>query len=199
MNKDGQQSFLDIFLELGQQFSDVEPPGESNEQVAAGLVNLVFEARRRCHGVVGNTPEGDAVDADTIAKMAGWDADDPALLTVEKVLRRFATGRGVDGVVLLKRAITDRQRAISDEQRRRASRPRKRDPLQALIESIVATRPKITEKELLRLLRSNISRGVIEYIDDTNIVLEEGPPFTVKISSLKDRLTRAKKKFAKAG
>ncbi|MEI6872589.1 MAG: hypothetical protein WCL08_09935 [Verrucomicrobiota bacterium] len=190
---------MDIFLELGQQFSDAEPPGESTEQVAAGLVNLVLEARRRCHGVVGNTPEGDAVDADTIAKMAGWDADDPALLTVEKVLRRFATGRGVDGVVLLKRAITDRQRAISDEQRRRASRPRKRDPLQALIESIVATRPKITEKELLRLLRSNISRGVIEYIDDTNIVLEEGPPFTVKISSLKDRLTRAKKKFAKAG
>jgi hypothetical protein len=131
--------------------------------------------------------------------MAKWDSDNPALLPTEKALRRFATGRGADGVALLKRAITGRQESISLEQRRRASRPRKRDPLQALIEGIVATRPKISEKELLRLLRSNISRGVIEYIDDTNIVLEEGPPFTVKISSLKDRLTRAKKKFAKAG
>ena len=200
MNKEAQQqSFSDSLHQLEQKFSDGGQPGESDAQIAQELVHLILERERLRRGVNEGTPEGAAVDAETLTRMAKWDSDNPALLPTEKALRRFATGRGADGVALLKRAITDRQASISLEQRRRASRPRKRDPLQALIEGIVATRPKISEKELLRLLRSNISRGVIEYVDDTNIVLEEGPPFTVKLSSLKDRLTRTKKKFAKAG
>jgi hypothetical protein len=199
MNKDGQQSFLDILLELGQRFSNDEQHEVSNEQAAADLVHLVLETRRRCHGVVGDTPEGDAVDADTIAKMTGWDADDPALLTAEKVLRRFATGRGVDGVVLLKRAITDRQLAISDEQRRRASAPREFNQLQALIERMVRDRPTISAKELEKRLHQEIGNGVVQDMDDTEITLAYGTKTSVKVSGLKDRLTDAKKKIAEAG
>ena len=199
MNKDGQQSFLDILLELGQQFSDDEPAEESNEQVAAGLVNLVLETRRRCQGVVGNTPEGDAVDAETLAKMAGWDSDDPELLIAEKVLRRLATGDGADAIALLKRAVSNRQQAASNEQRRRASKPRKPPPLDELIERLMRAKPKISAKELVKELQREIGNGVILDMDDTEIILTEDQKTPVKISGLKERRTRIKKKIAKAG
>ena len=121
MSKKRQQSFSDSLCQLEQQFSDGEQPAESDAQIAEELANLIFEAVRRSRGVVGGTTEGDAVDAETIAKMAGWDSDDPELLTAEKALRRLATGGGADAVALLKRAVSNRQQAVSNEQRRRAS------------------------------------------------------------------------------
>ena len=131
--------------------------------------------------------------------MAEWDTDDPALSHLEKALRRFASGRGVDAVTLLKRAITTRQQAVSDDQRRRASMPREQDPLDQLIESIVAEIPNISAKELYRALYREIGKGIIASINDIEIELIDRSRGPIKVSGLKDRLTRAKRKIAKAG
>ncbi len=94
MSKEAQQSFSDSLHQMEQKFSDGGQPGESDAQIAEELVHLILEAVRRSRGVLRGTPEGSAIDAETLAKMAGWDSDDPELLTAEKALRRLATGGG---------------------------------------------------------------------------------------------------------
>ena len=196
MNKEAQQqSFSDSLHQLEQKFSDGEQPGESDAQIAEELVHLILERERLRRGVVGDTPEGDAVDAETLTKMAGWDSDDPELLTAEKALRRFATGRGADGVALLKRA----KQAATDEARRRASKPRKPSPLNELIERLMRAKPKMSANELVEELDREVGNGVILDMDDTEIILTENKKPNVKISGLKERHTRIKKKIAKAG
>lgn len=199
MNKEVQQSLVDRLLELQQQFCDGGHPGESDAQIADAILHHILERERLSHRVVDGTPAGSAVDNATLKKMAEWDTDDPALAHLEKVLRRFARGRRVDAVTLLKRAITARQNAVSDEQRRRAAMPRKADPLQQLIEQIVRNAPKISCKELDRSLRREIGKDVVLDIDDTDILLTEEKSNPVPLSGLKDRLRRAKQKIAKAG
>lgn len=200
MNEKGQLRFSDSLRQLEQRFSDGGQPGESDAQIAEDLINFILEAVRRSRGVLSGTAEGDAVDAEALSKMTEWDSDDPALLPAEKVLRRFATGRGADGVALLKRVITDRQSQVSLEQQRRASMPRRKsDSFGALIDCIVGENPTISENELVRRLRNEIGRDVILDMDDTEITLKEEGRLPVRISGLKDRLTRAKKKIAKAG
>jgi hypothetical protein len=194
-----QQTFTDRLLELEQKFCDGGHPDDSDTQIADAMLDHILQRERLRRGVVDGTPEADAVDRATITTMSGWDTDNPELAYLEKVLRRLAIGRGVDAVALLKRAITDRQKAVSDEQRRRASLPRKADPLQQLIEQMVRSRPGISRKELERVLWGEIGKGVILDIDDTDILLIEDKSDPVPLSGLKDRLTRAKQKIAKAG
>jgi hypothetical protein len=194
-----QQTFADRLLELEQKFYDGGHPNESDAQIADAILDHILERERLSYGVVDGTPEAEVVNNATLTKMVEWDSDDPALSHIEKVLRRLAIGRDVDAVTLLKRAITDRQQAVSDEQRRRASMPRKADPLQQLIEQMVRKRPEISRKELERALQSEIGKGVILDIDDTDILLTEDKSDPAPLSGLKDRLTRAKQKIAKAG
>jgi len=199
MNKKAQQSSSDAISELDQKFSDGEKAGESDVEQEQALRNHVLERERLRRGVVGGTPEGDAVDAETLARMAGWDSDDPELLTAEKALRRLAIGGGADAVALLKRAASNRQQAASNEQRRRASQPRKTAPLDELIERLMRARPKISAKELIRDLQREIGNGVILDMDDTEIIVTDDKKAPVKISGLKEKLTRIRKKIAEAG
>ena len=202
MNKEAQQqSFSDSLHQLDQKFSDGGQAGESGLKRGQALRDYVLERERLRRGVVGGTPEGDAVDAETRAKTNECDFDDPALLTTEKVLRRLTSGREADGIVLLERAITDRQQAVTDEARRRASMPRKSktsSQLNKLIKDIVATYPTISEHELKRRLRKEIGHGVIQDINATEITFVEDDSMPVKTSALKDRLSREKKKIRKA-
>jgi len=167
MNKEVPQTLADRMLELQQQFCDGGHPAESDAQIADAILDHILERERLRHRVVGGTPAADAVDNATLSTMAEWDTDDPALSHLEKALRRFASGRVVDAVTLLKRAITTRQQVVSDEQRRRASMPRNPDPLQELIVDIVRRKPAISGKELERALHSEIGNGLIQGIDET--------------------------------
>jgi hypothetical protein len=194
-----QQTFADRLLELEQTFCDGGHPDESDAQIADAILDHILERERLSYGVVDGTPEAEVVDNATLTKMVDWDSDDPALSYIEKVLRRLAIGRDVDAVTLLKRAITDRQQAVSDEQRRRASTPRKVDPLDKLIENIVANTPSISAKELLDVLCTEVGNGVIAKVSDFEIELVDRSIGPVKVSGIKDRLTRTKKKIAKAG
>jgi hypothetical protein len=199
MSNRNQQSFPDRLRELERQFSDGGHPDESDTEIADAILDHILQRERRRRGVVDGTPEADAVDKATVTKMSEWDTDDPELAYLEKALRRLAVGRGIDAVTLLKRAITDRQQAVSDEQRRRASTPRESHPLEKLIESIVAKNPSISAKELVDILCSEVGNGVIAKVRDFEIELVDRSLGPVKVSGVKDRLTRAKKKIAKAG
>jgi hypothetical protein len=76
-------------------------------------------------------------------------------------------------------------------------RARKADALTLLIEKMVASRPGITLSELRRELnRLWEARAIVQDIDENEIsyVNQGGRMKTVRISGLKDRLSRAKRK-----
>lgn len=172
---------------------------ESDEQLADAIVRFILERRRILADVEHGSAAAAAVDQETLRLMREWDSDAPDLSTVEKVLRRLATGRGVEAVDLLKRAVIAGADALSNEQRRKAKVPRSQHPLDLLIEREVLRNPDISEKELVRTLEGQIGRAVIDEMDGDQIDFRDGSK-PRKISGLKDRLSRAKRRlFAKAG
>ena len=84
----------------------------------------------------------------------------------------------------------------SKEQQARAQR-RRPDALQERIEAIVAENPKINEHELLIRLRKAEGDGLIQKVSGSSVSwFHKGAE---KCSPLKDRLSRAKKRFAPTG
>ena len=184
--------------DLHQAFIQGEQPGETQEAVAAAVLELVLDRERVRHQVAPGTHAAAKVDRLTLSRMRSWDTDDPALAVIEKFLRRLAEERGVDAVALLEQAIKNREQSVSKEQRRKASTPRKPRPFDQLIESLVAANPKISAKELERALKAQVGKGVIAHMDDTEIDLVGGSK-AINTASLPDRLTKARKKIFKAG
>ncbi|MGD0421084.1 MAG: hypothetical protein ABSA68_16125 [Xanthobacteraceae bacterium] len=82
------------------------------------------------------------------------------------------------------------------EHSRKGGNAKKTDALQGLIESVAEKRPLITVKELERELRARQNIEIIEDIDDRVICFANGDKLKeAKLSGLKDRLSRAKKKL----
>ena len=98
---------------------------------------------------------------------------------------------------------------VMEEQARRGGRARKPDALQLLIDEIVRENPELNQNQLFYRLRREEGQGVIVRIDRPEEMLagdepcihfqtEEGVEKTASLSGLKDRLSRAKKRFALA-
>ena len=179
---------------------------ESDESLAKEMFRFVLERRR----ILADVPDGSQaavmVDKQTLQLMQEWDSENPEMSTLEKVLRRMATGREVAAIELLKRAVTDKATALSQDQRRKAKMPRQKHPLDGMIDNELKRNPRITAAELERSLEKQIGRGVILDMDGDEIDFVDGlvkprkRVKSIKISGLKDRLTDARKRaLAKAG
>jgi hypothetical protein len=99
----------------------------------------------------------------------------------------------------LETALEDAERAgqrFLKQLARKGGTVRKTDALQLLIEKIVERRPSISRDELLNSLDAAKHPGIIQDIDTAFIHFTNHKDTTKKarISGLKDRLTRAKKK-----
>ncbi len=89
----------------------------------------------------------------------------------------------------------------------RGSAPRKGDAISRSIDEIVRINPKIKVRGLLYELKHRCGDGVVTHIDSEGEGLagqrlihytdDDGRPKSIKVSSLKDRLYRAKKKLAR--
>jgi len=87
---------------------------------------------------------------------------------------------------------SDLKEQYSERQKSNAKH-RRPDSLQKLIIKIVARKPDITEKELLREIENHNGDDVIEDVDEDEIsFLSKGRGKIAKISGLKDRLSGAK-------
>lgn len=89
-----------------------------------------------------------------------------------------------------------------DGQQARASK-RRPDRLQLLVDLLVSKSPNLTERELLRRLIQLAGKGVIDAAQDMRSVTQDeelcwlddkGKPKLTRITGLKDRLSRAKRK-----
>mgnify|MGYP000084673159 CR=1 FL=1 len=171
----------------------------SDDELGDMILNFTLKRERIRHGYDADDTEATAeLDLGTYAKLKTWDTDDPALIGIEKVLRRLVEGRKGDGASLLKRIIQSKAEAqaelISVEQRRKASTPRDPHPVDTLILSILDAEQGLTVKEIERKLKTYIGGGIILDIDDEQIELVDGKYKAVNLSGLNDRVTRIKKK-----
>jgi hypothetical protein len=199
MSSGSRPSFDQEVQQLYDDFIKRERPAETAAEVAVELIDLILERERIRRRIDPGLPNTEEIDSQTLTSMGDWDTDDPNLLLAEKVFHRLASGQGAEAVNLLKASIDSRAKAISDDQRRKAQTPKRANPVNALIEQIVFSNPAISEKELLRALHDQIGKGVIADIDDEYITPADGKAEEIKVGGLKDRLTRTKKKIAKAG
>ena len=89
------------------------------------------------------------------------------------------------------------RKAISANGRKGGSAPKTRDPLQSLIHQVVRENPRVTEGELKRKLEFLSGPGSLFDTDDDTIHYElpGGRSKRVRLSTLKDRLSRAKKAY----
>jgi hypothetical protein len=92
---------------------------------------------------------------------------------------------------------------------RKGGQKRKSDVLQDMVDGFVSQNPDISEKDLLSRLKKEIGEGTIESIESeadclagdqplTRYVDENGKEMKASVRGLKDRLSRAKKKYIRA-
>lgn len=193
---DDQSNFEEQHVTLLKQFEDAEIAGESDDNLGKAILDLILESERLRRGGAGLSKHIEIVDQETLEKLANWDSNDPTMSTIEKVFKRLSNDRFSDASQLLKASIEAKQHQISEQQRARALKPRKKHPIKALIEQIVAKRPQITDSELLEELRTEIGNGVILDIDEEFIDPADINFSPIKISGLKDQLSRVKKSLS---
>ena len=206
MTKTEKQAEFDRLLgELGRDFISAESKGESREQLGAAAVNYILQQERLRRGVEQGSSESLEVDLQTLAGLRQWDTDDPTMAVLEKFFKRLAGGRLEDAVTLIDRAVQARRQEISVRQRSNATTPRATHPIDLVIRQIVDCEPHVTQGLLLRRIRAQAGRGVVESVDDGVIYFNtqqinskrDGHPVlkavrSIMISGLKDRLSRIK-------
>ena len=189
-------SLQEKLAELDRDFVAAERQGETDDQLAAAVLEWILQRERVRHQVVADTDAAHQVDQQTIQKMCDWDSNDPGMSTVEKILRRLAVGRGKDAMSLV-RGLQEEARLLSEEMRRRASVPSKLHPVDELIEQVVRLQPTISEKLLLRKLEGEVGGDVISTITDAGVIEPHDPDYpSLEVSGLKNRLSRIKKKIS---
>jgi hypothetical protein len=191
------QSLQEKLNELDRDFVAAEQPGETDSQVAAAVLEWILQRERIRHQVTDDEKAAFKVDSLTIQKMLDWDSDDPALSTVEKILRRLAQGRGNNAMTLIHN-LQEKAQQVSDEMRRRASVPRRPHPVDELIEQLVRRNPTISEKLVLRKLEAEVGGVVISAITDGGVIEPFDTDYpSLEVSGLKNRLSRIKKKISR--
>ncbi len=185
-----------LLAQIAKDFVEAELPGEKDEDVAGATLDWILKRERVRYQVVNDEEKALKVDQLTIQKMLGWDSDDPEMSTIEKVLRRLAQVRDLDAMALI-RSLQNKATTISTEMKRRASTPRTKHPVDKLIKEIVNANPQISAKELLRKLEAEAGGEVILKINDNQEIEPWESEFpNIKISGLKNRLTRIKKNIS---
>ena len=173
----------------------------SDDELGDMILDFTLKRERIRHGYDADDTEATAeLDLGTYTKLKTWDTDDPALIGIEKVLRRLVEGRKSDGVSLLKRIIQSKAEAeaelISAEQRRKASTPRDPHPIDTLILSILNAEPNLTVRQIEWKLKAKIRSGMDFIIDGGLIISTDNSHKSIRLSGLKDRITRLKKKYS---
>ncbi len=80
-----------------------------------------------------------------------------------------------------------------------ATAKRRQHPIVALIHQLVRDKPSISAKQLERSLKALVGEGVVCNVTETALEPEDTNFKPIPLTGLKDHLTRAKKKIAKAG
>ena len=192
-----QQKFLKKLDLLERQFVSLESSKDTVKKIQSDLMDYFLSRERARRGVSNRRSLWPVVDAETVTTMGAWDTNDPSYVLAEKTLRRFTEGRGEDAVNLLTTAIESRKRELSIAQSKRAKADRSNHPLAKIIKEIVLEDAAIDGQKLLQKLKRLCGGGELKHIDDDEIHFQNPKIKSVKVKGLKDRLSRAKKKYSR--
>ena len=186
----------DLLNKVDSDFVKAERVNETVEMLATATLKWILKRERIRHEVPENSEMAIKVNLVTIRKMREWDSDDPAMSTVEKILRRLAEGRSLSAMTLIQ-CLQDKALAISVEMQRRAKSPRETHPINELIDEIVRADTNISEKLLIRKLEAEAGGDVILKFNDHGEIEPNDSRFpSIKISGIKNKLSRLKNKFS---
>jgi hypothetical protein len=162
---------------------------KSDEQVGAACLEFALGRERIRRDVKTQGPNQDAVDYETLEVLRNAQLSDPQFVEAEATDPVLA-GRYYNKLIINKAA----DLAIKQKKRAQKRRPRARTQLSLLIDEIVLGNPNISKDELeVELLTHDGIEITDEELRDTNNAE------TIKISALKDQLTRAKKNSRQPG
>lgn len=188
------ENLAGAFAQLGDEFVATETDGETNEQIAGAIVDLILKRERIRRGVI-DSNEATIVDQETITKLGSWDSADPEFAVLEKVFRNLAQGKGCDAVTYLKRSIEQHAEIISQKQSKNASAPRpgRRSSVLIALDEIVQANPSIKKNDALHLLKRH---PLISEVNNQRIIPEDGSK-DISLSALSTQLTKARAKCRK--
>jgi hypothetical protein len=187
------QSLLE---KIDSDFVNAEQMNETHEALATATLEWILKRERTRYEVAENSDAAKKIDLVTLRKMREWDSDDPSMSTIEKIFRRIAESRGLRAMTLLQ-SLQDKASSISVEMQRRAKTPRETHPINELIQEIVRADTNISQKLLMRKLEAEAGGDVILKFNDHGEIEPCDSRFpSIKISGIKNRLSRLKNKFS---
>jgi hypothetical protein len=134
-------------------------------------------------------------------KMGNLDTNNPRSNDAEKAIRRLGHTKYGEASKYLEDLLSLRKEDYSEIQRVRASGQRPLNPLNKRILEILLIQPDISEKDLIKKLKSEIGQGVIEDCDEDSLSVldknKKNESISVSIGGIKNRLSRLKKQLKK--
>ena len=179
-------------------FLEDETVDDISELLSKDLEEALLNVVRIKEGVSAEVQESLNFDHETKQRMDGWDTDHPEFLLAEKVLKRIATDRGMEGLRLVEQAVSLRAKAFSKRQGELGRRRPKACPLDSEIESALRREERLGWKEFLNRLERTVPNGTIEDIDQENneIVLRNRRK-PISYSGVEYRFKKIRKKLKK--
>ena len=134
-------------------------------------------------------------------KMGNLDTNNPRSNDAEKAIRRLGHAKYGEASKYLEDLLSLRKEDYSESQRVRASGQRPPNPLDKRILEILLIQPDISEKDLIKKLKSEIGQGVIEDCDEDSFSVldknKKNESISVSLGGIKNRLSRLKKQLKK--
>jgi len=169
----------------------------ANRRSAKQVLEFILEYRRILLDVRKGTVLAAQIDRETSDLMSAMDVNDPALLAIEKTIKRLAKGEGIEGLRLLDAKIKQDAEAFSERQRKIGLCPKVRlDGLTKRIERRLKQKKSLTCEMFIDELASSAPDKVVDEVDrnakEVWLVEKEDP---VTFGAIANRLSRAKRRL----
>ncbi|MEY3561906.1 MAG: hypothetical protein RL068_1058 [Actinomycetota bacterium] len=189
----------DHLLRTAKKFLEPQSLDKTHTSAELLLLRLLRVLRRRSNLHRGwNRTAAIALEIDVLEGFACWvGGKDPLSDEIQRIIE-FSDQKEV--VIEIARGLLDlREREISALQSKRATRPRP-NLMSRILDEIVCENPGISARETLKKIKQMVGLGVISRVSDGSIELDDvssGKSATVKIDSIRSRLSHAKARLKK--
>ena len=175
---------------------------DTNEAADKATVDFIYEIALIHYGMESNSDKEKQHFLSWLKrKMGNLDTNNPRSNDAEKAIRRLGHAKYGEASKYLEDLLSLRKEDYSEIQRVRASGQRPPNSLDKRILEILLIQPDISEKDLIKKLKSEIGQGVIEDCDEDSFSVldksKKNESISVSLGGIKNRLSRLKKQLKK--
>lgn len=192
-----QSDINSIFEDYENKDSDTE----TTEQKIIEVENAVYQALLVKNDAVNGSEEiKNRIYSEMKALMATMNTSHPSLVHPEKILRSIGASDYKKAGKYIEDLDAYRKKKERKKQSSRAKSARPVDPLTKILDELVKQNPKITNKEVMEKLEQLNKMGIIEDIEDGEIIFNCGEGKTLgmaKIKNIPPRISKLRKELKK--